>query len=491
MTSTTSPDRATRPVTLPENAGRAATGIAIVLVAQLMFTLDATVVNVALPRIDLALGFGPASLSWVLNAFTLAFGGLLLLGGRLGDVFGRRRLFLGGVAVFTLASLAGGLAQTPEWLVAARAAQGVGAAMAAPGVLALLTTSAPDEPARLRALALFGAVSSSGLSIGLLLGGAVTDLGSWRWTMFINVPIGLAVLALTRRYVDETARRPGRFDVVGALTTTGGAVIIVWSLIGAPEHGWGSARTVLGLATGAVLLVILGVTERRVAHPLLRPALLKNRQRVGGLVVIALVVGGQLSMFFLAVQFIEHQLDFGPMTSGLAFLPLTLGIFAMSRVTPQLIQRVGVLPMMVTGSVGLTVSFVWLSTLSASDTYVSGVLGPMLVNGVSAALVFMPVTAIVLGGVEPEHAGAASGLLQTFQQLGGAVGLAVIVSVYAAGSVPGEFLPGARAAFLTSAIMAALAGVVSVLALARRRAAAAPEPAGAADGEEELEALAA
>jgi EmrB/QacA subfamily drug resistance transporter len=470
MTPTTSPARAqTRPVDLPTNAGRAAAGIAIVLVAQLMFTLDATVVNVALPRIDTALGFGPASLSWVLNAFTLAFGGLLLLGGRLGDVFGRRRMFLGGVALFTLASFLGGLAQSPEWLVAARAAQGVGAAMAAPGVLALLTTSAPDEPARLRALALFGAVSSGGLSIGLLLGGAVTDLGSWRWTMFINVPIGLAVLVLTRRHVSETPRRPGRFDVVGAVSATGGAVAIVWSLIGAPEHGWGSPRTVLGLVSGAVLLVILGLTERRVAHPLLRPALLRSRARVGGLAVIALVVGGQLSMFFLAVQFIEHQLGFGPLSSGLAFLPLTLGIFGMSRVTPQLIERVGVLPMMVTGSIGLTVSFVWLSTLTSTDTYLSGVLGPMLVNGVSAALVFMPVTAVVLGGVEPEHAGAASGLLQTFQQLGGAVGLAVIVSVYAAGSVPGEFLPGARAAFLTSATMAALAGVAAVAALSHRR----------------------
>jgi MFS family permease len=226
---------------------------------------------------------------------------------------------------------------------------------------------------------------------------------------------------------------------------------------------------VLGLVSGAVLLVILGLTERRVAHPLLRPALLRSRARVGGLAVIALVVGGQLSMFFLAVQFIEHQLGFGPLSSGLAFLPLTLGIFGMSRVTPQLIERVGVLPMMVTGSIGLTVSFVWLSTLTSTDTYLSGVLGPMLVNGVSAALVFMPVTAVVLGGVEPEHAGAASGLLQTFQQLGGAVGLAVIVSVYAAGSVPGEFLPGARAAFLTSATMAALAGVAAVAALSHRR----------------------
>ncbi|MBJ7357931.1 MFS transporter [Nocardioides sp.] len=479
MTSTlTPPDSSTEadrlPADLPPNAGRAATGIAIVLVAQLMFVLDATVVNVALPQIDTALGFGPASLSWVLNAFTLAFGGLLLLGGRLGDVFGRRRMFLAGLSVFAIASLLGGLAQTPEMLVLARAAQGAGAALAAPGVLALLMTSAPDEPARLRALALFGAVSSAGMSIGLLLGGAVTDLGSWRWTMFINVPIAVGVLVLAPRFVDETARRPGRFDVVGAVTATGGAVAIVWSLIGAPEHGWGSARTLLGLLSGVLLLVVLGVTERRVAHPLLRPALLRSRQRVGGLAVMALVFGGQLSMFFLAVQFIEHDLGFGPMASGLAFLPLTVGIFATSRVTPRIMAAVGPLPMIALGAVGLSASFAWLSTLDAGDSYVSGILGPMVLNGLSAGIAFMPITSTVLGGVEPEHAGAASGLLQTFQQLGGAVGLAVIVSVYAAGSVPGEFLPGAQAAFLTSATMAALAGVAGVAALARRRPAPVP-----------------
>jgi EmrB/QacA subfamily drug resistance transporter len=480
MTSTlTPPDTATatsegtdlHPVDLPANAGRAATGIAIVLVAQLMFVLDATVVNVALPQIDTALGFGPASLSWVLNAFTLAFGGLLLLGGRLGDVFGRRRMFLAGLSVFTLASLLGGLAQTPEMLVLARAAQGAGAALAAPGVLALLMTSAPDEPARLRALALFGAVSSAGMSIGLLLGGAVTDLGSWRWTMFINVPIALGVLVLAPRFVDETERRPGRFDIVGAVTATGGAVAIVWSLIGAPEHGWGSPRTLLGLLAGVLLIVALGVTERRVAHPLLRPALLRSRRRVGGLAVMALIFGGQLSMFFLAVQFIEHDLGFGPMASGLAFLPLTVGIFATSRVTPRIMAAVGPLPMIALGAVGLSASFAWLSTLDAGDSYATGILGPMVLNGLSAGLAFMPITSTVLGGVEPEHAGAASGLLQTFQQLGGAVGLAVIVSVYAAGSVPGEFLPGAQAAFLTSATMAALAGVAGVVALAQRRAA--------------------
>ncbi|MXG90096.1 MFS transporter [Nocardioides flavescens] len=465
-------DSSDHPVDLPSGAGRAAAGIAIVLVAQLMLILDATVVNVALPHIDADLGFGPASLSWVLNAYTLAFGGLLLLGGRLGDVFGRRRLFEAGLAVFTVASLVGGLATSPDMLVASRALQGAGAALAAPGVLALLTTSAPDEPARLRALALFGAVTSGGMSIGLLLGGAVTDLGSWRWTLFINVPIGLAVLALTRRFLDETPRRPGRFDLVGAVTATGGAVALVWTLIGAPEHGWSSVRTVLGFVVAALLLAALVSTERRVEHPMVRPALLRNRRRVGALAVIGLVVAGQLSMFFLVVQYVEGQLGFGPMTSGLAFLPLTLGIFTMSRVTPQLLGRVGALPMIVTGTTGLAASFAWLSTLGAGDGYLSGLLGPMLLNGVSAGLVFMPVTSTVLGGVEPEHAGAASGLLQTFQQLGGAVGLAVIVSVFAAHTGSGastSFLDGAHAAFLASATLAALALVATLLTFVSRR----------------------
>jgi MFS family permease len=373
------------------------------------------------------------------------------------------------VAVFTLASLAGGLAQSAQWLVAARGAQGLGAALAAPGVLALLTTSAPDEAARNRALALFGAVSSGGMSLGLLLGGALTDLGSWRWTLFINIPIGLAVLALTRRVLDETPRRAGRFDLVGALSATLGAVSVVWALIGAPEQGWASPRTLGGLGLGVLLLVVLAVTETRVAHPMIQPALLHSRRRVSALAIIALVVGGQLSMFFLAVQYLENELGLGPLATGLAFLPLTVGIFAMSRITPRLLGMVGRTPMFVVGTIGLATSFAWLSQLSAGDTYLSGALGPMLLNGLSAGLVFMPATSAALTDVPAEHAGSASGLLQTFQQLGGAIGLAVIVSVYAAGAEPGRFLPGADHAFLTSAGFALTALVIAVLAIVRLR----------------------
>ncbi|GAB3198922.1 MFS transporter [Nocardioides hungaricus] len=457
--------RTTLPTELPADAGRAATGIAIVLVAQLMIVLDATVVNVALPRIDADLGFGPASLSWVLNAYTLAFGGLLLLGGRLGDVFGRLKVFEAGLAVFTLGSALGGLAQTPGQLVAARTFQGVGAALAAPSVLALLTTSAPDEAARNRALALFGAVSSGGASIGLILGGLLTDVGSWRWTLFINVPIGLAVIVLAPRFVSETPRRPGRFDVVGALAATGGAVALVWTLIGTPEHGWASARTLTGLVVGIALLGLLARTEVRHPHPLVQPRLVRNRNRVGALAAMALLMGANLSMFFLVVQYVQGVLGFGPLLAGVAFLPFSLGIFATSRVAPALLGRFGPRRMMLVGSATLAVAYAWLSTIGTGDTYLAAVLGPMTLAGIASALIFMPVTVTVLSGVEPEHAGSASGLLQTTQQLGGAVGVAVIVSVYAAGAEPGQLVPGMSAAFLTSATFAALALLVTGLVI--------------------------
>ena len=208
-------------------------------------------------------------------------------------------------------------------------------------MLALLTTSAPDEAARNRAFALFGAVSSGGASIGLILGGLLTDVGSWRWTLFINVPLGLVVLLLVGRFVDETPRRSGRFDLVGAASATIGAVSLVWALIGAPEHGWGSLRTIGGFVLGAALLLLLARTETRHPHPMVQPHLVRNRRRVGALAAMALIIGANLSMFFLVVQYIQLVLGFGPLATGIAFLPFSLGIFGMSRVTPWLIARVG------------------------------------------------------------------------------------------------------------------------------------------------------
>ncbi|TQM64441.1 MFS transporter [Humibacillus xanthopallidus] len=463
----------TAPVTTATAPGgaarRSAIGLGVVLVAQLMLVLDATVVNVALPHIQTDLGFTPAGLSWVLNAYTLAFGGLLLLGGRLGDVFGRLRSFEIGLAVFTVASLLGGLATTPAWLIAARTLQGVGAALAAPSVLALVTTSAPNEAARNRGLALFTAVSSAGASIGLLLGGALTDFVSWHWTLFVNVPIGAVVLVLARRFVTETPRVRVRFDVVGAVTATLGSVSVVHGFISAADRGWSSPITLASFAVGLLLLALFVRAEGRVAAPLLPLGLVRERSRAGALVLMALVVGAQFSTFFLVTQYLQLVLGFSPVATGAAFLPLSLAIFATSRVSARLVALVGPRPLLLVGTLGLTASFVWLSSITTTSTYAAHLLGALVLNGVSAALVFMPVTVIVLGGVDRAQAGTVSGLLQTAQQLGGAVGLAAIVSVYASQSVPGQFVPGVEPAFLTSAGFTLTALIVAAVVLRPRR----------------------
>jgi EmrB/QacA subfamily drug resistance transporter len=436
------------------------------MLAQLMLVLDATVVNVALPHIAADLHFSRADLSWVLNGYALAFGGVLLLGGRIGDVFGRRRTFLIGVAAFTAFSLLGGLATSSLVLVAARALQGLGAAFAAPSVLALITTSAKDDGARHRALALFSAIASMGGALGLILGGILTDAATWRWTLFINVPIGALILLAVPRFVDETPRRPGRFDVVGAVTATGGAVAIVWALLQAPDYGWTSLRTLGGFAAGALLLAVLAFTERRVAHPLLRPQLLASPSRIGALTAMAATFGGMMAMFFLMVQYLEDVLRLSPLVTGLAFLPMPLSIFAISRVIPRLVGRFGPERLVLVGAAIRVAGFLPLIQIGP-DTPFALVVAALLCTGISAGLTFMPLTTLALRDVEPEHAGSASGLFQTMQQLGGAVGLAIVASTFAAFAVPGDFLAGGRAGFVSAAALAALA-LASAVGLSAR-----------------------
>jgi EmrB/QacA subfamily drug resistance transporter len=453
------------------SSGRAGNiGLWLVMLAQLMLVLDATVVNVALPHIATDLHFNRAELSWVLNGYAVAFGGLLLLGGRIGDVYGRRRTFLVGVAAFTLFSLLGGLATSPLLLVIARALQGLGAAFAAPSVLALVTTSARDEGARNRALALFSAIASMGGALGLILGGLLTDLTNWRWTLFINVPIGIIVLIAVPRLINETPRRQGRFDILGAVTATGGAVAIVWSLIQAGDVGWSNPNTVGGLAVGAVLIAALAVTERRVSHPLLRPELLRNPSRVAALGAMAATYGGMLAMFFLMVQYFEDNLHLTPMVTGLAFLPMPLSIFAMSRIVPRLVERFGAVRLVIIGAALRVLAFLPLTQLNSGTPFVMVMLA-LLCTGISAGMTFMPLTTLALRNVEPEHAGSASGLFQTMQQLGGAVGLAIVASTFAAFAVPGDFLTGGRAGFWSATILSglALAAVLGLL-IRRRRA---------------------
>ena len=464
---------------------RPAVGLGLVMLVQLMLILDMTVVNVALPRIRGDLGFSTSSLSWVLNAYTLTFGGLLLLGGRVGDVLGRRRTFLAGVAVFSLGSLLGGLAPSAGLLVAARALQGVGAAVAAPNVLALITTSAESPAARNRALALFSAVSSAGGSLGLLLGGALTGYASWRFALFINVPIGLLVLSLVPRFVAETGRRPGRFDLPGAVTATAGSSALVFGFIHAPDHGWTSGGTLAAFAAAVVLLLSFVAVERRASAPVLNLDLLRHRGRTGAVSVMALFAGAQFGFIFFTVQFMQSALGYGAMESGVAFLPLTLLIFATSRVSPRLVGRFGARPVVLVGLSLVAAANLWVSEIDATSSYLEILLVPMLLLGVGAGLGFMPLTVAMLSEVAPEHAGAASGLLQTGQQVGGSLGLAVLVTVFASTESPGDLVSGMPAVFLTGAGFVLVAVALAGMLLGRQgQVAEAPEVELA---EEELE----
>jgi EmrB/QacA subfamily drug resistance transporter len=458
-----------RPTTATAANKATSAGIYIVLLAQLMLVLDSAVMNVGLPHIQADLKMSTGGLSWVLNAYALTFGGLLLLGGRLGDVFGRLRVFWWGLAIFTLFSLIGGLAPNAAVLITARALQGAGAAIAAPSVLALLTTSAPNEAARNRALSQFTAVSAGGAGLGLLLGGALTDLASWRWTLFINIPIGLAVLATVRRYVAETPRRPGKFDFIGAVTATGGAAMVVWTVIKAKDYGWGSAHTIGGFLLAAFLLTILGYTESRHPHPLLRLGLLKDRRRVAALVTMAGAYGSMMAIFFLLVLYFEGTLQFGPMTAGLAFLPMPVTIFAMSRIVPGLVAKYGQTRLALIGAVGRVLSFALLLGLHDSSGY-WGVFGPLWLMAIASGFSFMPLTSLALKGVEPEHAGAASGLLQTMQQLGGAIGFAVIASVYATFGKADDFAAGGHPGFIAALVIGliSLGFALTLIRLPRR-----------------------
>ena len=408
--------------------------LAIMLCAQLMIVLDMTVVNIALPTIARDLHFSPSSLSWVLNAYALTFGGLLLLGGRAGDLFGRRRVFLTGLALFTAASLAGGLATSPALLLAARTVQGVGGAIATPAVLAIIVSGFPEGRERTRALSLFTAVVMGGSSLGLVLGGVITEWFTWRWVLFINVPIGIAVLLITPRFVAETPRQAGRLDLAGALTSTAGMSALVYGFIRASENGWGNRLTVASFAAAALLLAAFITVESRTAQPVTPLRLFADRSRSASFVVRLLLVAGMFGMFFFLTQFVQEVLGLSPLLAGTAFLPMTAALFAVSRLAPVLLPRFGAKPLMVAGLIPAVAGMAWLGQLSASSTYLSGVLGPMLLLGGGMGIAFVPLTMTSLAGVAPEDSGAAASMVNVTQQVGGALGLAILVTVFGSAS---------------------------------------------------------
>jgi len=454
----------------------AALALSAVLTLQLMLQLDAQVMTVALPSVQAELGFSAAALSWVPNAYALAFGGLILLGGRLGDALGRVRVFSIGTIIFVLGSLIGGLAFDPMILVGARVLQGIGAAVAAPSVLALIATMARDEAARARGLAWFTSISAIGSSVGLILGGFLTDLASWRWGLLINVPIGAVVIVLVVRLVRETDRHRARaFDIPGAILASLASAGLVWAFITAGEYGWASPATIGFFVAAALLIVALVLVERRSANPLVAIHLLADRRRVGALVNMGLIVGAHFAMLFFIVQFLQRVLDFGPLLAGVAFLPLTATVFILTRWVPGIVARFGArLPLIVGGAL-VTLSFVLWAPLTESASY-GAVVVPLLIQAVGVALIFTPGTLTIMSAVPEADTGSASGMLQMVQQVGGSVGIAVAVSVYASGAVDGEFLPGFAGAMIAGAVLAVVATAVAIFTIGKRPSRAVGEP---------------
>lgn len=431
-------DRQAAPSTEPVEGGQGPDrpaprhpGLALVVISltQLIIVLDAAIVNVALPSIQRALHFSEANLIWVINGYTLAFGGLLLLGGRTGDLFGRRRMFLVGVGLFTLASFLGGLATSEVWLIGARVLQGVGGAIAAPTALALIASTFPEGAARNRAMGVYAAMSGGGAAIGVLLGGALTSTLGWRWVLFVNVPIGLLILAATPFVIAETETRRGRMDIPGAFTSSVGMTLLVYGLIHAATTSWGSPVTVLTITTGCVLLGVFVLIEARSRHALMPLHLFKSRNR-SSVYGITLAIG--LSMFaitYFLTLFMQDVLGYGPMKAGVAYLPFALVIVIVAGATYRVVGRFGIKAPLVAGTALGALGLLWFAQVTPDSSYAGGLLGPMLVTGAGVAMCFVPLTLGAVSGVHTDEQGIASALLNTGQQVGGSLGLAVLGTI--------------------------------------------------------------
>jgi len=406
----------------------------VIATAQLMVVLDAAIVNVALPHIQRALGFSGSGLEWVVTAYAVTFGGLLLLGGRAGDLLGRRRIFIAGLLLFSGASLLGGFASTSAWLLAARALQGVGGAMIAPTALALITTTFPEGRQRNRAMGVYAAMSGGGAAVGLIAGGLLTTYLSWRWVLFVNVPIGI-VTALVARYVlAESTRQRGRFDLPGAITATAGVALLVYGLSNAStdQHGishWADTKVIVSLVAAVVLLVSFAVIELRSRHALLPVRLLANRSRTGAYIVMLAMATAMFGIFFFLTIFVQEVLGYSALRSGLAFLPFAVTIVVVSGIVSQIIGRTGPRPLMLAGVAVAAGGMYWFSQLTEHSSYVGGLLGPMLVTSFGFGLLFVPLSLVALNRVRPDESGIASSLLNTGQQVGGAIGLAALGTV--------------------------------------------------------------
>ncbi|MEU6659068.1 MFS transporter [Streptomyces sp. NPDC046821] len=423
-----------KPAEAPEGGRSRGIALLVICSCQLMVVLDITIVNIALPHIQRALGFSTENLSWVINAYTLTFGGLLLLGGRLGDILGRRRVFMFGVLLFVLASFLGGLSQESWQLLAARSLQGVGGAIASPTALALISTTFREGPERNRAFGVFAAVSAGGSAIGLIMGGILVEWLDWRWVFFVNVPIGILIALATPRYIRESERHPGHFDVFGALTATVGMVLLVYGFIRASKNGWSDSVTLGAFGAAVVLLATFIAIERRSRQPITPLWMFRDRNRAGVYGMMLCLAAAIFGMFFFLTLFVQDVLGFSPLRTGLAFLPISGVIAVVAGITSRLLPRFGPKPFMVIGALLAATGLGWLTQIDIHSTYAGGVLGPTLILGSGMGLQFVTLTLMALSGVDTKDSGAASGVLNATQQVGGSLGLSILVTVFGTAS---------------------------------------------------------
>jgi EmrB/QacA subfamily drug resistance transporter len=467
--------------------------LVLVCLAQFMVILDATIVNVALPSIQQDLDLSEANLQWIVNAYTLVFGGFLLLGGRAGDLIGRKRLFLAGLVVFTVASLLNGLAVNEGMLIGSRALQGLGAAFISPAALSIISTTFSEGAERARALGVWAAIAIGGAAFGLIMGGLLTQLLSWPWIFFVNVPVGIVTFVLALRLIpesrDEHAHRA--FDVGGAVTVTGGLMALVYAIVKAETDGWGSPITLGSFAVSAILLASFVVIELHSKAPLVRLSIFRVRSLLTANVVMLLVASGMFAMFFFNTLYIQRVLGFGPLKAGLAFLPFTAGVMLSAGLASQFAPRVGVRPVAGLGMVVSAIGMLLLVRIPVDGSYLADVLPSLVVTSLGMGAVFMPLTLIATTGLVDEDQGLASGLFNTSQQIGGALGLAILSTVAASKTTaaggatdPEALVTGFHWAFGGGALFV-LGGLGVMLALLRRRhvarieAEAAPAPVAA------------
>ena len=450
--------------------------LALVLLAaaQFVVVLDASIVNVALPSIGTALDFSQDDLSWVVNAYTLTFGGFLLLGGRMADLLGRRRMFIAGLILFAGASLAGGLAQNDVWLIAARAVQGLGAALLSPAALSLVTEIFEEGAERNKALGVWGAVAGSGGAAGVLLGGMLTEWAGWEWVLFVNVPIGIAAALMATRLLPESRNDGARhFDIAGAVTVTAGLSLLVYSLVNANDAGWGSTTTFVLLGGAVLLLVTFVLIELRTKAPLVPfPGIFRIRTIRGINVTGLLIAMALFSMFFFISLYMQQVLGFDALEAGLAYLPLAIGIIISAGIASNLTTRLGVKPVLILGLILTAIGLGWFAQISPEGTYVGDILFPALISAFGLGFAFVPMTIAAVAGVEPHEAGLASGLINTSQQVGGALGLAILAAVAnsrtdsvveAGNSLPVALTEGFQTALMVGAGFAILGALLAYL----------------------------